>query len=272
MSKHIRILFIIFLSVHIYSCTQKTEKQEWTVTQDGEMQWNGYICHNFYYDGRKTLVVIPKEPAKGNPWIWRPAFFGAYPSVDMALLNKGFHVVFYDVAHSYGNPKAVASGTNLYNFLANHYQLSPKVTLEGFSRGGLYAFNWAAKNTDKVACMYVDAPVCNVFSWPSRKQQDLWANLLNEWELTDEEMNDFKDNPIDNLSVLAKANIPIIAVCGDSDDVVPYKENMEIVYSRYLELGGIVEVILKEGIGHHPHSLENPEQIVDFILKYQSYN
>lgn len=31
--------------------------------------------------------------------------------------------------------------------------------------------------------------------------------------------------------------------------------------------GGEIELIRKRGIGHHPHSLKNPEPIVDFILK-----
>ena len=34
------------------------------------------------------------------------------------------------------------------------YGLSPRVTLEGFSRGGLFAYNWAADHPDKVACIY----------------------------------------------------------------------------------------------------------------------
>ena len=129
--------------------------------------------------------------------------------------------------------------------------------------------NWAAKNTDKIACIYIDAPVCNVFSWPGRKNAALWNDLLKEWNLTDEDMNSFKGNPIDNLEPLAKAGIPIISVCGDSDKTVPFKDNMDVVRSRYLALGGPVEVIIKPGVDHHPHSLENPEPVVDFILRHQ---
>lgn len=82
-------------------------------------------------------------------------------------------------------------------------------------------------------------------------------------------MNSFKGNPIDNLEPLAKAGIPIISVCGDADKVVPFKDNMDVVRSRYLALGGPVEVIIKPGVDHHPHSLENPEPVVDFILRHQ---
>ena len=47
----------------------------------------------------QATIVVPKKAAKGNPWIWRPAFFDAFPSVDKALLEKGFHIVYYDVTH-----------------------------------------------------------------------------------------------------------------------------------------------------------------------------
>ena len=233
-------------------------------------EWNGGDRYDFRFKGRDAIVVVPKQAAEGNPWIWRPAFFDAFPSVDKALLEKGFHIVYYDVTHCYGNPRAVEQGTDFYRYMKDYYGLSSKVTLEGFSRGGLYALNWAARNTDKIACIYLDAPVCNVFSWPGReKRPDHWQDLLNEWQLTDEAMKTFKGNPIDNLEPLAKADIPIIGVCGDADKVVPYEENMAIVRARYLALGGRVEIILKPGVDHHPHSLENPEPVVDFILRHQ---
>lgn len=120
--------------------------------------WNGFDRYDFVCNSRQATVVVPRKAAEGNPWIWRPAFFGAFPSVDKALLEKGFHVVYYDLTHLYGSPRAVQLGTDFYNIMYQFYHLSPKVTLEGFSRGGLFAFNWAAKNVDKVACIYVDAP------------------------------------------------------------------------------------------------------------------
>ena len=66
--------------------------------------------------------------------------------------------------------------------------LSRKVTLEGLSRGGLFAINWSAKNTDKVACIYVDAPVCDLLSWPGRKRPE-WQGMLKELQLTDADMS-----------------------------------------------------------------------------------
>ena len=231
-------------------------------------QWEGFDRYDFICNARQATVVVPRKVAEGRPWIWRPAFFGAFPSVDKALLEKGFHVAYYDLTHLYGSPRAQRLGTDFYDIMRRYYRLSPKVTLEGFSRGGMFAFNWGAKNPDKVACIYVDAPVCDVFSWPGR-HRELWSGLLAEWGLTDGQMNNFKGNPIDNLEPLADAGIPVISVCGDSDRTVPYEENMKIVAERYRTLGGPVEIILKPGCDHHPHSLENPEAVVDFIVRNQ---
>jgi lysophospholipase L1-like esterase/pimeloyl-ACP methyl ester carboxylesterase len=238
-------------------------------------QWNGCDRYDFTYQGRDAIVVVPHKALKGNPWIWRPAFFDAFPSVDSALVTKGFHVVYYDVTHLYGSPHSVGLGTDFYNYMINYYKLSPKVTLEGFSRGGLFAFNWAAKNPEKVACIYVDAPVCDLKSWPGRKQTQLWNDMLKEWNIQDSDMATFKGNPLDNLKPIAAAGIPIISVCGDSDQTVPYLENMDKARTRYLQLGGSVEVIIKKGCDHHPHSLTDPTPVVNFILRqqpeYQAY-
>ncbi|UVS00469.1 GDSL-type esterase/lipase family protein [Bacteroides fragilis] len=234
-------------------------------------KWKGFDQYTFAYQDREAIVVCPKHAATGNPWIWRPAFFGAFASVDEELLRRGFHVAYYDLTHLYGSPRARKSGTDFYWNMVRMYGLSPKVTLEGFSRGGLFAYNWATDHPDKVACIYVDAPVCNVFSWPGRSPENagLWKGLLEEWGLADDQMNSFSGNPIDRLKPLTDAGIPVICVCGDSDKVVPFSENSAIVRQRYTAMGAPFELILKPGVDHHPHSLSDPAPVVDFIIRHQ---
>jgi len=232
-------------------------------------QWEGFDRYDFICNTRRAIVVAPRKVAEGRPWIWRPAFFGAFPSVDKALLEKGFHVAYYDLTHLYGSPRAQRLGTDFYEVMCRYYRLSPKVTLEGFSRGGLFAFNWAANNPDKVACIYVDAPVCDMLYFSENWERDFWKGFLAEWGLTEENAKDFKGNPIDNLAPLAAAGIPVMGVCGDSDKIVPYEKHMKIAAERYRALGGNVEIILKPGCDHHPHSLDNAEPVVDFIIRNQ---
>ena len=43
-------------------------------------QWNGFDNYEFTVDtpfgARPCRVVCPKEPAEGNPWVFRAVFFG----------------------------------------------------------------------------------------------------------------------------------------------------------------------------------------------------
>lgn len=227
--------------------------------------------HDFVFDGREAIVVTPDSVATGSPWIWRPAFFGAFDTVDRALLKKGFHVVYYDLTHGYGAPSTLSAGDRFYHFAVDSLGLSPKVTLEGLSRGGFFALQWAARNPLAVACVYVDAPVCNLLSWPGRQRADMWNDALQLWGISDADAQGecLAAFRTDLLQALIAAHVPVMAVCGDSDTEVPYEENMKVWRDRYSDMGGHVELILKPGVGHHPHSLENPEPIVDFILRYQ---
>ena len=50
--------------------------------------------------------------------------------------------------------------------------------------------------------------------------------------------------------------------------MVPVAENTAVLEKRYKKLGGSIIVILKKGVGHHPHSLKDPEPIVSFVLKH----
>jgi hypothetical protein len=49
---------------------------------------------------------------------------------------------------------------------------------------------------------------------------------------------------------------------------VPVSENTAILAERYTSLGGKINVIIKDGVGHHPHSLDDPEPIVNFITSF----
>jgi len=146
--------------------------------------------------------------------------------------------------------------------------------LLGMSRGGLYVYRWAAANPDKVGLIYGDAPVCDVKSWPAGKGKGKgsprdWALFQQVYGLTEAQALAWKGNPIDQLAPLARARIPILHVVGDADDVVPVEENTAVLKQRYEEMGGHVELIVKKGVGHHPHSLDDPTPIVDYILGHR---
>jgi hypothetical protein len=237
-------------------------------------EWNGYEQHNFNVGGRGALLVIPKQPAKGNPWIWRTEFFGIDPQADIALLAKGVHVGYIGVGGLFGAPVALDAMDLYYDFVCENYNLSAKTVPEGFSRGGLYALNWGIRHPDLVACMYLDAPVCDFKSWPggggrTRASGRDWRDCLNAYGMTDAEARAYKGNPIDNLKPMADAKIPVLVVCGDMQDwVVAIEGNALLLETRYKAFGGDVTLIKKPGAGHRPHSLQDPTPIVDFVLKH----
>jgi len=236
-----------------------------------ETDYHGFKCLDFKFEGRDAKIVFPKEAEAGRHWIWRARFWGHEPQTEIALLAKGFHVVYVDAADLCANPDAVALWNRFYDYLIKEYQLNPKTVLEGMSRGGLYIYNWGSENVEKVACIYADAPVCDLKSWPGGKGKGIgsapdWKQHLEVYKLTEETIKDFKGMPIYNARKLAEAKVPVLHVCGAADDVVPVNENTYELEKTYKEAGGDIKIILKEGIGHHPHSLKDPAPIVRFIL------
>ena len=234
--------------------------------------FHGFTQVEFKVGQASCRVVQPKEPAPGNPWIWRARFWGHEPQLDVALLKRGWHVAYCDVGNLFGSPTAVQRWNAFYNHLTGQHAFHAKPVLEGMSRGGLIIYNWAKANPTKVTCIYGDAPVCDFKSWPAGRGQGkgspgAWRACLKAYEFTEDEALAFRGNPIDGLEPLAKAGVPIIHVVGDADIVVRVAENTAVLERRYKQLGGTIQVIHKPGVGHHPHSLKDPKPLVDFILK-----
>jgi hypothetical protein len=226
------------------------------------------VNHNV--EKHEGFVIVPKIHAQSNPWIWRTEFFGHEPQADIILLSNGFHVAYINVQNMYGSPASLEVMHKFYEGIVIRFNLS-KVTLEGFSRGGLFAFNWASRYPDKVTAIYGDNPVLDFKSWPFGKgdgqySKSDWKMLLEIYGFTEKEAMAYKFNPIDNLEVLVAAKIPILCICGDMDSVVPFDENAGILEERYKKLGGNIKVIIKSRCNHHPHSLKDASSIVDFVI------
>ena len=125
----------------------------------------GFPMYNFSFQNRDAKIVCPKRTLKNTPWIWRARFWGHEPQTDIALLERGFHLVYCDVAGLLGNEKAVQIWNDFYKFIQKG-GLNKKAVLEAMSRGGLIAYHWAMQNPEKIACIYADAPVLDGRSWP----------------------------------------------------------------------------------------------------------
>ena len=239
--------------------------------------FKGYETYTIREEGMSCEIIAPDKPAEGKPWLWRSIFWHAidrFNSADLKLVDEGYHVVLCggDVA---GHPSGNANITAVYNYLTQEHGFHKKCSMGSMSRGNLATFCWANVHPDKVASIYVDNGVCNIRSWPAgqyaKGNDSIAPGAPASWEgfkqkfgyKTDAEALQSKANPIDLLEPLAKHNVPILLVCGDSDKAVPYEENDAILEQRYKALGGDVTVIVeKKG---HSHGMQDPTPVLEFI-------
>ncbi|MEP4079819.1 alpha/beta hydrolase family protein [Haloferula sp.] len=220
--------------------------------------------------GGDLKVVEPRSIGKGRPWIWRARFFGHQPALDLQLLERGWHVVYCDVSNLYGSDEAMDRWDRCHAYFVEA-GLSSKPVLEGMSRGGLSIFRWASRNPDKVSAVYGDNPVCDFRTWPAgimagKRSEADWKKLLKAWSLTDDQARKHAQ-VIDGLEPLAKAKVPVALVLGLKDDVVPPAQNGLLLAERYRKLGGPVKVWEKPEAGHHPHGLNPPDELRQFLMK-----
>jgi pimeloyl-ACP methyl ester carboxylesterase len=116
-------------------------------------RWHGFDRLDFTVQDRPAILIVPATPAAGRPWIWRTEFFEHEPQVDLALLARGWFVAYVDAKNMYGNAKAMGIFGQFYAHLVVNYGLAKRAVLEGFSRGGLYAVNFAINHPTRVAAL-----------------------------------------------------------------------------------------------------------------------
>jgi lysophospholipase L1-like esterase/dienelactone hydrolase len=232
----------------------------------------GYRCAGFRMNGRECKVVKPKRVAAAHPWIWRTRFFGHEPQTDIALLERGYHLVYNDQAERMGNRQNIEEWNAFYTLLHDG-GLNQRAVLEGMSRGGVYAFNWAAANPDKVAAVYVDNPLLDMKSLyygPDGKEKpenEMTKGVAENWGVGRSEIKQFSESPIDKIDAIVSGAYPILILCAELDEAVANSQNVFPFEKKIREKGGDITVIEKKGFKHHPHSFPNPTYIVDFIEK-----
>lgn len=239
--------------------------------------WNGYEKVDFTVAGYPGYIVRTRNVQPGNAWLWRARFPEFHPEYAIALLSKGFHLAYLDLPNIFGNRVAVAAWDRFYEYVTTTFGLAPRMALEGVSRGGLFVYNWAVKNTEKVNCIYCESPVCDMKSWPGGKGKGLgsapdWQEALRSYGFTEGQMLAFAGNPVDEAAVLAAARIPILHVVSDRDRLCPPLENSDVFAQRYAAAAGPIEVYRNTGMpdslnGHH-FPLDHPDAIVNFILRH----
>ena len=215
-------------------------------------------------------MICPKTPDTAGRWVWRAEFFGAFDTADQALLARGWAIAYHRVSNMYGCSQSVVYMREFREVLRDVFGMTGRAALFGFSRGGLYAFRYAVTWPEDVLALYLDAPVLDIRSWPGGKGAGIgdpacWEECKRWYCLDEHSAWFFRDNPLDRIDELVRTGIPVLLVAGEADDVVPYAENGAVMAAKMAAAGGRIHVILKPGVGHHPHSLEDPAPITGFM-------
>ena len=153
-------------------------------------------------------------------------------------------------------------------FLSKEFGLHEKCVPVGMSCGGMHAVYFAAKYPNRIAGLYLDAPVINLLSCPAgigNAGDDMYEEFVKDTGLTKSDLINYRKHPIDCVSSLVQNQIPVFLVAGDSDCVVPYEENGKALYEYYVKYSGDITQIIKVGCDHHPHGLEDNSPLEAFV-------
>lgn len=232
---------------------------------DAEGSFRGYPLRRFYFDGYEALTVFPRCPAEDGRWALRCEFFGAFADADEALLQRGYQLAYIRLSDQYGSPEAVEEMERFRQYMVRRLGLHPRMGLIGLSRGGLYAVHYAGRYPQHTAGLYLDAPVVDILSWPGRHgTAGEWAQCLDAYGLTADDPSPFYRIQDAAHRQLIDAKIPLILVAGDCDTLVPYEENGALLAARYRESGVPFALLMKPGVGHHPHGPKDPTAVAEF--------
>ena len=236
-----------------------------------EEPFAGGTLFKFPLAGTTAWIVEPAEPLAEKKWFWVPEWPTAFPHRNgvRELLELGYYMIHIHVRGMCGNPEAVEIMKKMYDFVQS-LGFARKSALIGMSLGGLYSFRYAATYPETVACIYADAPACDL-GYRVRIGRADASEISQAYGCGDDiqAMLDHPLSPVNNYMPIVKANIPLLLLLGLDDNVLPVQQNGGLLAERWKEAGGIIEVISRPSWGHHPHGLDNPlGKIVRFILQY----
>lgn len=229
---------------------------------------------SFVLEGSVAFLIPTKSEFRttdgmlAKPWVWYAPTLPNLPGPEERwmferFVQAGIAIAGIDAGESYGSP----DGNRVFDRL--HAQMvrrgySARPVLLGRSRGGLQTLSWAAEHPEKVSAWAGIYPVCNLASYPGIERA-AGAYKLTAGEL-EGRLKEF--NPIDRMSGLAKSKVPLFAIHGDVDTVVPLELNSGKLKSAYAGIGGPeMELIVPAGQGHNMwEGFFKCKELVDFVL------
>ncbi len=233
--------------------------------------WNGFKKEEFEFDGETGTIVYPKGAPNGKILL-KTEYLSAFPSFDIAMLERGYYLIHITHRSRWAPDDDIDLMAKFVLYCIKKLSAYEKCILEGLSAGGYQAVRFAQSYPELAGVLYLDAPALNLLSIAglglrTEYLDRIWEEIPAAYGLNKSTIVNFRNSPIDNLFPLTENNIPIVMVYGDKDMMAVYEENGKVLEEHYLKYNGTLKTILKKGAGHHPHGLESPNEIIEFIEK-----
>lgn len=233
--------------------------------------WNGFKIEEFTFSKRRGRIVYPNGNFNGKLMV-KTEYWDAFPNFEIEMVKRGYALCNIEHFSRWAPDEETHIMADFIKFVTEKIGAGQKVILVGMSCGGLQAARLGQIYPEIVSAIYLDAPVLNILSMAGlgdcECSGDFWRELVDTYGFSKSTVVNFRNSPIDHMQVLIDNDIPIIMIYGNNDSVVIYAENGKVLEDYYKEKGGKVEVICKSMCGHHPHGLDDPTPIIEFIEKY----
>lgn len=238
---------------------------------------DGFEIKQFEFEGKSSVLVFPQEGNANGRLAIKTEYWDAFPeAIELELLQAGFHLCYVENNNRWGTDPDLDRKARFVHNLCTQYHLNLKTVPVGMSCGGLIAIKFAAKYPELVACLYLDAPVLNYMSCPcgfgvgtALDGDPLVREILAALEMESiSELICYREMPMDKISQLVEAKIPVDMVVGGVDTTVPYCENGILLQRAYEKAGIPIQIYIKPNCDHHPHGWYDPKEVMQSILQH----
>ena len=235
-------------------------------------RWGGGHRMIFDFNGRRAWIVEPESPAEGRPWVWTMQWMGAYLDRTGApdLVRDGFYHVHLEAFETRASDEGLKALADFQNYLVRELGFAPKANLIGMSWGGFYSVRYANAYPQKVAKIYLDAPLLSFHNFLASEGAEVVAKRIGPWAADCPSNGDWASDPrmpVNMAAAVAKAGVLVYLLYGGQDQTVNPKVNCELFAERFKAAGGMLKVDARSLYGHHPHGFEHGDipRIVEFF-------
>ncbi len=227
----------------------------------------------FTFRERTARIFYPNCEPNGR-MLLKTEYLGAFQAFDAAMLKRGYYLIFISHQTRWASDEETDIMAEFVRYCANELGADERCIIEGMSCGGLQGARLAEEYPELCAVLYLDNPVLNILSMyglgacRDESVASFKREIINTFRVDDSSIINFRKSPIDKMEVLIENNIPVIMIYGNCDPVVIYGENGRVLEDYYKEKGGNIKVISRSMQMHHPHGLDDPTPIIEFVENY----